>query len=118
MARRIGGRIEAVFGERLRALREERALTQAALARAAGLSQGNLARIENGDRSPTLGSLAKLARALGLTLAELVEPSSERVPTPKAEKAWFRVCGKLRERDEHFLRAVEHLIRALDTASR
>lgn len=106
------------MGERVRALREERAMTQAALARRAGTSQSNLARIENGERSPTLASLSKIADALKLSLSELLAEDAPRSTTPKAEKMWFRISARLRDRDADFLRGVEHLIRALESAQR
>lgn len=89
-------------------------MTQAALARAAGISQGALARIEVGDRSPTAGTLAVLAAALGVRLPDLFVDAPARANPAKSEKAWFRVCARLRDRDEPFLRAVERVIQALE----
>jgi len=118
MSQRRRRRVEVVIGERVRALREERALTQAALARLAGTSQSSLARIEAGERSATLGSLVKIADALRLTLAELLTEGVPAAPTPKSEKMWFRISARLRDRDADFLRGVEHLIRALESTQR
>jgi len=50
----------------IRSLRERAALTQAALARAGGTSQPAIAAYEAGDKSPTLTTLERLARAVGL----------------------------------------------------
>ena len=50
----------------IRTLRRRAALTQAALARAAGTSQPTIAAYEAGDRSPTLRTLEQLAAAAGL----------------------------------------------------
>lgn len=50
----------------VRTIRRRAALTQAALARAAGTSQPTIAAYEAGDRSPTLRTLEQLAAAAGL----------------------------------------------------
>jgi len=52
--------------------RTRRGLTQAALAKAAGISQPYLAQIEGGDRTGTLETFAALARVLGVTIDDLV----------------------------------------------
>lgn len=57
---------------RLKRLREERGLTQERLAKQSGVSHGYLARLEIGMHDPSLSTLAKLAKALKVTVAELV----------------------------------------------
>ncbi len=58
------------FGDRLRALRETRALSQNALARAAELSPSLVNMLEGGDRQPSAEVTRRLARALGLDVAD------------------------------------------------
>ncbi len=58
---------------RLKRLREERNLTQERLAKRSGVSHGYLARLEIGMHDPSLSTLAKLAKALKVSVAELVE---------------------------------------------
>ncbi len=58
---------------RLKQLRKQRGLTQAQLAKKMGLSHGYLARLEIGMHDPPLSTLGKLAKALKVTVAELVE---------------------------------------------
>lgn len=58
---------------RLKRLRKARGLTQQALAVKAGLSPGYLARLEVGMQDPRASTLRKLARALGVPVAALVE---------------------------------------------
>ena len=60
------------FGWRLRRLRLARALSPAALAARARCSGEYIRRLEAGDYDPTLGMLQRLARALGVTLQELL----------------------------------------------
>lgn len=53
----------------IRQLRLQRGLTQAELAKRAGLSWIYIAKLEGGDRvSPSLPALNRIARALGATL--------------------------------------------------
>ena len=52
----------------LRLARRRAHLTQAELAKRAGVSQQQVARVESPDSNPTLGTLEKIADALGATL--------------------------------------------------
>jgi transcriptional regulator with XRE-family HTH domain len=58
---------------RLKRLRTERDLSQQALATKAKISRGYLARLEAAEQDPTLGVLERLARALGVPVAALLE---------------------------------------------
>lgn len=58
---------------RIKALRARRGWTQKKLAEAAGISHGYLARLETARQDPTLGTLEKLAKALKVTVADLVK---------------------------------------------
>ncbi|MGH3695274.1 MAG: helix-turn-helix domain-containing protein, partial [Pseudonocardiaceae bacterium] len=63
----------ATGGARVAQLRKTRDLTQAALARRAGISVSLLSKIEVGDRTLTLGVAAAIARALRISLDALHE---------------------------------------------
>lgn len=67
-----GLEVAAIFGQNVRAARERRHLTQAKLARAAGLSKAGLSLIERGIRETTIETLLSLAGALEVTLAFLL----------------------------------------------
>lgn len=63
---------------RLAILRAERDLTQAQLAALAGLDTTTVASLENGQtRRPHARTLARIAKALGLELRELLEDNEE-----------------------------------------
>ena len=62
---------------RLRELRAERDLTQAALAELVGVSRKTINTIENGVFVPSTLLALKLARALGLTVEELFSLDSD-----------------------------------------
>lgn len=59
--------------ERLRQLRSQRAWSLEALARTSGVSRSMLSQIERGLANPTLAVAFRIARAFGMSLAELVE---------------------------------------------
>ncbi len=60
------------FGERVRELREERGLSQEALADLAGLHRTHVSLIERAQRSARLETIEALAKALKVTAAELM----------------------------------------------
>tara|TARA_R100000789_G_C2922824_1_gene126884 strand:- start:225 stop:464 length:240 start_codon:yes stop_codon:yes gene_type:complete len=61
------------FGMNLRALREERNLSQTKLEAIAGLSKNQVWRIENGEVNTTISNLKLLAKALNVDIAQLFE---------------------------------------------
>jgi len=76
----------------LRWARQARGLTQAQLAALAGVSQPNVAQIENPDSNPTLATLEKVAAALGCRLEIALAPITIRAPAraPAARRARTR----------------------------
>lgn len=66
--------LEAATRARLRELRTARGWTLDRLARASGISASTISRIETGRRRLGLDQLVPLARALGHTVDELLEP--------------------------------------------
>lgn len=61
------------FGMNLRALREERNLSQTKLEAIAGLSKNQVWRIENGEVNTTISNLKLLAKALNVEVTQLFE---------------------------------------------
>lgn len=61
----------AQFAANVERLREARGMTQEQLGWAAGLHQTAIARIESGERKPTLNTILKLASGLEAPPAEL-----------------------------------------------
>ncbi len=61
-------------GERLKAWRTKRWLTQTELAERAGLPQSYIARLESGQRAnPSLDALTRIAKALRVPLTALLK---------------------------------------------
>jgi transcriptional regulator with XRE-family HTH domain len=61
------------MARRIKELRAKRHLSQRELAERAGINRVYLARLELGQQDPTLATLEKLAAALGVKVARLVE---------------------------------------------
>jgi transcriptional regulator with XRE-family HTH domain len=66
-------RYMAALAQRIRAIREERGLTQQSVARAAGIASDMVSRLENGHyTSPGLRTLLRIADGMGVPLALLL----------------------------------------------
>jgi len=61
---------------KIKAIREAKGLTQAVVAKAAGISRPHLAQIESGKRSLTLRNMTKIADALSVSPTELIDFSA------------------------------------------
>ena len=66
------GPIELPFGAALRRLRLAKGLTQEQLGLEAGVQRNFISLIETAQNQPTIGTIVKLARALGIKASELV----------------------------------------------
>jgi len=64
----------AELGRRIKMLRVARGLTLKDLEQRGGISATHVSEIERGRASPTVGALGRIARALGMRPATLVEP--------------------------------------------
>jgi transcriptional regulator with XRE-family HTH domain len=85
------------LGRRVRQLRGTTGQSVRAFADATGFSASFISQLENGDVSPSLGSLEKIAEALGVALRDLFvdaeEPSTlivRRNERPHTESSWSR----------------------------
>jgi len=70
------------FGHRVRGLRAEAGLTQQRLADAIALHPTFISSLERGDRMPSLPTLLRLARGLGVDPAQLVAGLDASHPSP------------------------------------
>ena len=67
-------KIEAVkLGKNLRLIRKGKGMSQGDIVRALGMGRGFVSNIENGKGNPTLTTITKLAKALGVSADELLK---------------------------------------------
>lgn len=95
-----------IIADRLRALREEKQLSQGDIEKRTGLLRCYISRVENGHTVPAIETLEKLARALEIPLYQLFYDGEEppKIPNlPTADEiAWggtrkeARILGKFR----------------------
>jgi transcriptional regulator with XRE-family HTH domain len=64
--------IRARFGQRVRTLRKSQGISQEQLAANCGIDRTYLGGIERGQRNPALGKIEAIAKALGVSLAQLM----------------------------------------------
>jgi len=70
----VRGDVRAEVGARIRELRTALGISQEELAARAGLHRNYVGSIERGEREAGLNSMARLAGALGLSLADFFAP--------------------------------------------
>lgn len=61
------------MGEIIRSRRKEIKMSQEELAKALGVTQGNVSQWENGETTPRVEKLGKLAEVLGIDVKELLQ---------------------------------------------
>ena len=84
-----------IVGDRLRAVREEKKLSQGDIEKRTGLLRCYISRVENGHTVPAIETLEKMARALEIPLYHLFYDGEKPPPLPtlpnrrtSAEFAW------------------------------
>ena len=68
----MANNLQRQFGERVRKLRKQRGWMLVELSVETGLGRVFLSNLENGKHEPKLGTIKKLAKALGLTASQLL----------------------------------------------
>jgi len=96
--------LAARIGQRIRLLRLEAAFAFDAFVEETGLGRGYVSELERGLVVPGVGTLARVAKALGVTIADLVLSDSERE----------RLFDELRGRPHTVVRAMRDSIRSTD----
>ena len=105
------GGIKMIIGERLRAVREEKSLSQGDIEKRTGLLRCYISRVENGHTIPAIETLEKMARALEIPMYQLFYDGEVPPPHPSLPKrraaddiAWgssgsdARILGLFRQR--------------------
>ena len=78
---------EAIAAERIRALRAGHNLTLRELGERSGVTPSQLSRIENRQVNPPVSTLARVARALGVTLGDLFREDERHLPLVVSRRA-------------------------------
>jgi transcriptional regulator with XRE-family HTH domain len=109
-----------MIGNRLRAIREEKNLSQGDIEQRTGLLRCYISRVENGHTVPAIETLEKLARALDIPLYQLFYDGDKlpALPNPSAknkpaEKDWAS-SGKW----SRFMMRVQDLVGRMDPRDR
>lgn len=110
-----------VVGERLKAIRQIKNLSQGDVQERTGLLRAYISRVENGHTVPSIETLEKITRALEIPLYQLFydgdeEPRSLKLPKVKIAKLSSTdakvltrlrpLLGKIKNRDKRLLLAV------------
>src|SRR5207248_6321511 len=97
MGERAVKHVRKFLGQRLRALRKQRGLSQERLGDRAGLSGKFIGEVERGEKSISIDSLYHVSVALEIPLRELTDVRADKpsaVPSEEAEKIFALVSGR------------------------
>lgn len=61
------------LGKNLKRIREEKGISQGEISRRLDVDKGFVSNIENGKTNPTLATIAKIAKAVGVSVGELMK---------------------------------------------
>ncbi len=108
-----------IIGDRLRALREEKKLSQGDIEKRTGLFRCYISRVENGHTVPAIETLEKMARALEIPMYKLFYDGDEppkllNLPKGKTDEDLWGSSGK----DARFLNKLRRLLGKSDPNDR
>ena len=112
MTERAVKHVRKFLGQRLRALRKQRSLSQERLGKGSGLSGKFIGEVERGEKSISIDSLYRVSVAPEVPLRELTDVGDKHstVPTEEAEKIFALVSGRRRPED---VRKAYNVLRAM-----
>jgi transcriptional regulator with XRE-family HTH domain len=109
-------RVQMVIGGRLKALREQKKMSQGDIEKRTGLLRCYISRVENDHTVPSVDTLEKMARALEVPMYRLfTDEAHVKKPNLPAESMRSRMVNSKQER-EH--RAFAKLFSRMDNKSR
>lgn len=117
MGERAVKHVRKFLGQRLRALRKQRGLSQERLGDRANLSGKFIGEVERGEKSISIDSLYRVSVALEVPLRDLTDVRADKpsaVPTEDAERIFALVAGRRRPED---VRKAYNVLRAMFTRS-
>ena len=113
MGERAVRHVRKFLGQRLRALRKQRGLSQERLGERSQLSGKFIGEVERGEKSISIDSLYRVSVALEVPLRDLTDVRADKpgaVPVEDAEKIFALVSGRRRPED---IRKAYEVLRAM-----
>jgi transcriptional regulator with XRE-family HTH domain len=109
-----------IIGDRLRALREEKNLSQGDIEKRTGLLRCYISRVENGHTVPAIETLEKLARSLEVPLYQLFYDGEEppELPNLPKRKTADEVAWGSTGKEARFLTIFRRLLGGIDEGDR
>jgi transcriptional regulator with XRE-family HTH domain len=109
-----------IIGDRLRALREDKKLSQGDIEKRTGLLRCYISRVENGHTVPAIETLEKMARALEVPLYQLFYDGEEppKLPSLLKQKSSGEVAWGSVGKDARFLTKLRRLLGKSDERNR
>ena len=101
-----------VIADRLRALREEKKLSQGDIEKRTGLLRCYISRVENGHTVPTVETLEKMARALEVPMYQLFHDGNEppKLPNLPRRKTADDIAWGSAGKDARYLNKLRRLL--------
>jgi transcriptional regulator with XRE-family HTH domain len=108
-----------IIGDRLRALREEKKLSQGDIEKRTGLLRCYISRVENGHTVPAIETLEKMARALEIPMYQMFYDGNEppklpNLPKRKSDEDAWGSSGK----DARYLNKLRRVLSKTDAEHR
>ena len=109
-----------IIGDRLRALREEKKLSQGDIEKRTGLLRCYISRVENGHTVPAIETLEKLARAFEVPLYQLFYDGEEppELPNLPKRKSASEIAFGSSGKQALFLNRLRRVLGTLDEGDR
>jgi transcriptional regulator with XRE-family HTH domain len=115
-----GGGTTVIIGDQLRAMREEKQLSQGDIEKRTGLLRCYISRVENGHTVPAIETLEKMARALEVPMYRLFYDGEEppKLPNLPKRKSSDDIAWGSSGKDARFLSKLRRLLGKAEEADR
>ena len=109
-----------IIGNRLRALREEKKLSQGEIEKRTGLLRCYISRVENGHTVPAIETMEKMARALEIPMYQLFYQGEEppELPSLLKRKSPDEIAWGSSGKDSRYLNRLRRLLSKTDEEKR